>query len=166
MKQVQTEFTGANNGAAERQERMNNRRIVGKGGLGSFVTEAFLSTGATVVGVSRSIQARDFSHPEFYAMPAELSSGDAALKLSTVWSPRFGRIDPRGWHVLRPEQTSPLAKRALRPIQKPTRVLQEIIAKGRTAMVALNGLMLLRGGVPNIIDSQIIGAVGVIRDMT
>ena len=45
-----------------------------KGGLGSFVTEAFLGAGATVVGVSRSIQPADFSHPEFYAMPAELSS--------------------------------------------------------------------------------------------
>ena len=44
-----------------------------KGGLGSFVTEAFLAAGAKVVGVSRSIQASDFAHPEFTAMPAELS---------------------------------------------------------------------------------------------
>ena len=46
-----------------------------KGGLGSFVTEAFLAAGAKVVGVSRSIQASDFGHPEFTAMAAELSSG-------------------------------------------------------------------------------------------
>ena len=51
-----------------------------KGGLGSFVTEAFLAAGAEVVGVSRSIQASDFSHAGFTAMPAELSSGDAARK--------------------------------------------------------------------------------------
>jgi len=44
-----------------------------KGGLGSFVTEAFLAAGAKVVGVSRSIKAGDFSHPEFTAMAAELS---------------------------------------------------------------------------------------------
>ena len=52
-----------------------------KGGLGSFVTEAFLAA-AQVVGVSRSIQASDFSHPEFTAMAAELSSGEAARKLA------------------------------------------------------------------------------------
>jgi Short-chain alcohol dehydrogenase of unknown specificity len=34
-----------------------------KGGLGSFVTEAFLAAGAKVVGVSRSIQASDFFPP-------------------------------------------------------------------------------------------------------
>ena len=64
-----------------------------KGGLGSFVTEAFLAAGAKVVGVSRSIQASDFSHPEFTAMPAELSSGDAARQLAGDVIARFGRID-------------------------------------------------------------------------
>src|SRR5690242_5855261 len=64
-----------------------------KGGLGSFVTEAFLAAGAKVIGVSRSIQTGDFSHPEFVAMPAELSSGDAAQKLAADVVARFGRID-------------------------------------------------------------------------
>jgi NAD(P)-dependent dehydrogenase (short-subunit alcohol dehydrogenase family) len=43
-----------------------------KGGLGSFITQAFLAAGAKVVGVSRSIQASDFPHPGFAAVPAEL----------------------------------------------------------------------------------------------
>jgi NAD(P)-dependent dehydrogenase (short-subunit alcohol dehydrogenase family) len=64
-----------------------------KGGLGSFVTEAFLAGGAKVIGVSRSIQASDFSHPEFTAMPAELSSGETARKLVEELVVRFGRID-------------------------------------------------------------------------
>lgn len=64
-----------------------------KGGLGSFVTEAFLAAGAKVIGVSRSIQATDFQHPEFTAMPAELSSGDAARKLAADAVARFGKID-------------------------------------------------------------------------
>ena len=63
-----------------------------KGGLGSFVTEAFLAAGAKVVGVSRSIQASDFAHPEFTAMAAELSSGEAANLAEEVVA-RFGRID-------------------------------------------------------------------------
>jgi len=60
-----------------------------KGGLGGFVTAAFLEAGATVIGVSRSIQASDFPHPRFTAMPAELSSGDAAHHLVH----KVGRID-------------------------------------------------------------------------
>src|SRR5437762_14305034 len=64
-----------------------------KGGLGSVVTEAFLAAGARVVGVSRSIQATDFPHPEFTAMPAELSTGESARKLAGDVVTRFGRID-------------------------------------------------------------------------
>ena len=43
--------------------------------------------------MSRSIQASDFSHPEFTAMAAELSSGEAASKLVEEIVARFGRID-------------------------------------------------------------------------
>lgn len=64
-----------------------------KGGLGSFVTQEFLEAGAKVVGVSRSIQATDFAHPEFVAMPTELSSGEAARKLTGDVIAKFGRID-------------------------------------------------------------------------
>src|SRR5690348_10903311 len=42
--------------------------------------------------------------------------------------------------------------------QKPTRVFEEIIAKGRTAMVALNDFTPLQGGVPITVDGQIVGA--------
>ena len=45
--------------------------------------------------------------------------------------------------------------------QKPTRVFEDIIGKGRTAMVALNDFTPLQGGVPITIDGQIVGAVGV-----
>jgi NAD(P)-dependent dehydrogenase (short-subunit alcohol dehydrogenase family) len=64
-----------------------------KGGLGSFVTEAFLAAGAKVVGVSRSIRPADFTHPEFTAMPAEISSGEAARTVAEQIVAQFGRID-------------------------------------------------------------------------
>ena len=64
-----------------------------KGGLGSFVTEAFLQAGAAVVGVSRSIQASDFPNPQFTAIPAELSGGEAARQLAAAVVERFGKID-------------------------------------------------------------------------
>src|SRR6266481_5501700 len=45
--------------------------------------------------------------------------------------------------------------------QKPTRVFEEIIGKGRTAMVALNDFTPLQGGVPIAVDGEVVGAVGV-----
>ncbi|MGH9656911.1 MAG: SDR family NAD(P)-dependent oxidoreductase [Bryobacteraceae bacterium] len=62
-----------------------------KGGLGTFVTQAFLDAGANVVGVSRSIQAADFPSPRFTAMPAELARGEIDIAGGVV--ARFGRID-------------------------------------------------------------------------
>src|SRR3954469_17709860 len=64
-----------------------------KGGLGGSVTEAFLAAGATVVGVSRSIQLSDFPNPRFTAMSAELLNGEAARQLASNVVAKFGRID-------------------------------------------------------------------------
>jgi NAD(P)-dependent dehydrogenase (short-subunit alcohol dehydrogenase family) len=64
-----------------------------KGGLGTFVTEALLAAGARVAGVSRSIRESDFSHPDFIAVPAALSSGDAACSVVERVIEQFGRVD-------------------------------------------------------------------------
>jgi glc operon protein GlcG len=45
--------------------------------------------------------------------------------------------------------------------KKPTRVFEDIVGKGRTAMVALNDFTPLQGGVPISVDGDIVGAVGV-----
>lgn len=64
-----------------------------KGGLGTFVTNAFLDAGAGVAGVSRSIAASDFDHPCFAAIPAELSSRAAGDTVMGNAIARFGRVD-------------------------------------------------------------------------
>src|SRR5690242_17849995 len=63
------------------------------GGLGTFVTQACLDAGATVFGISRSISDTDFAHPSFHAIPAELSSSEAAQKVVDRVVADFGRID-------------------------------------------------------------------------
>jgi hypothetical protein len=84
--------------------RMNRRLFLGnsagnrphhrpEGGLGSFGSEAFLAAGAKSGGVSRSIRQENFAHPVFWAMAAELRSGDAARPIAWEVSARFGRID-------------------------------------------------------------------------
>lgn len=63
------------------------------GGLGTYVTQAFLDAGATVTGTSRKIQQSDFSGPSFSAMPAELSTREGAKVLMDKVVARFGRLD-------------------------------------------------------------------------
>src|SRR5216683_3660652 len=63
-----------------------------KGGLGTFVTNSFLQSGARVFGVSRSIADSDFSHP-FSAISAALSDADRARQLVDAVVDKAGRID-------------------------------------------------------------------------
>jgi len=45
--------------------------------------------------------------------------------------------------------------------KKPTKVFEDIIKNGRTPMVALNDFTPLQGGVPVLVDGEVIGGVGV-----
>jgi glc operon protein GlcG len=45
--------------------------------------------------------------------------------------------------------------------RKPTRVFEEIVNKGRTAMVALPDFTPLQGGVPILVGDEVVGALGV-----
>src|SRR5712675_3447206 len=63
------------------------------GGLGTYVTQAFLDAGATVVGTSRKIQQSDFNNPNFTALPAEISTREGAQSLVDQVVARFGRLD-------------------------------------------------------------------------
>ncbi len=64
-----------------------------KGGLGEAVTPAFLSAGATVIGMARSIAAADFPSNRFTPMPVNLTDAEAAHKAVDEVIARFGRID-------------------------------------------------------------------------
>lgn len=76
---------------------MSENRVVlitgAKGGLGSFVTEAFLSAGDTVIGTSKSIQASDFPNPRFVAIASDLTDAVSAGQLVESVIQRFQRID-------------------------------------------------------------------------
>jgi glc operon protein GlcG len=45
--------------------------------------------------------------------------------------------------------------------KKPTRFFEELINKGRTAMTAVEGFTPLIGGIPIVIDGQVVGGIGV-----
>lgn len=63
------------------------------GGLGSYVTQAFLDANATVIGTSRKIQQSDFNNPNFTALAAEISTRERAKTLVDQVVARFGRLD-------------------------------------------------------------------------
>lgn len=63
------------------------------GGLGAFVTRAFLEAGATVVGVSRKIQQSEFDSSAFTALPAEISTAAGAKAMVESLANKFGRLD-------------------------------------------------------------------------
>jgi len=75
---------------------MNNKVVLitgAKGGLGSFVTQRFLATGATVVGTSRSISQANFPEANFVALPVDFTKAGAAGKVVESVVSRFGRLD-------------------------------------------------------------------------
>ena len=75
---------------------MKNKSILitgANGALGTYVTQAFLDAGARVAGASRRIQGSEFPSPNFRAMPAEISTLDAARGLVASVVTDFGRID-------------------------------------------------------------------------
>jgi|SRR5215469_10255437 len=63
------------------------------GGLGTYITQAFLDTGATVVGSSRKIQQSDFAKSNFVAIPAELSERPSVNALIETVLRRFDKLD-------------------------------------------------------------------------
>lgn len=63
------------------------------GGLGAYVTQAFLDAGAIVVGTSRTVQQADFDNPNFTALAAEISTREGAKTLLDQVVARFRKLD-------------------------------------------------------------------------
>lgn len=64
-----------------------------QGGLGTYVTQAFLAAGAQVIGSSRHIDDSAFPHPHFTGIPADLTKPEDANHLAAVAIQRFQKID-------------------------------------------------------------------------
>jgi NAD(P)-dependent dehydrogenase (short-subunit alcohol dehydrogenase family) len=63
------------------------------GGLGTYVTQALLDAGATVVGLSRKIQQSEFNSPNFTALPGEISTAAGAKAAVDSLVSFFGKLD-------------------------------------------------------------------------
>jgi len=63
------------------------------GGLGTFVTQAFINQGAVVIGASRSISPQGFTHSNFSPLAVDLTQGDSARNAVDFVIQRFGKLD-------------------------------------------------------------------------
>jgi NAD(P)-dependent dehydrogenase (short-subunit alcohol dehydrogenase family) len=63
------------------------------GGLGAFVTKAFLDAGARVIGVSLSVSGADVSGERLTAIAANLANGVEVKKLVDQAVAKWGRLD-------------------------------------------------------------------------
>ncbi len=90
-------FCGQRNLMAMRSDQSMKGKVVlvtgANGGLGTYVTQAFLDAGATVVGTSRKIQQSDFNNPNFTALAAEISTPEGAKTLVDQVVAGFGKLD-------------------------------------------------------------------------
>lgn len=83
-------------------------------------------------------------------------------------------VDDAGWLILlvRMDKAPMLASIELAPAKarsaaiyrKPTQMLEEAINKGRIAAVTAPGFVQMQGGLPLMIDGDIVGAIGVSAD--
>ena len=63
------------------------------GGLGTYVTQAMLDAGFTVIGLAPRIKQSDFTHPNFTMLPASLDTQEVARKAVDEVLKKFGKID-------------------------------------------------------------------------
>ena len=63
------------------------------GGLGTYVTQALLDAGATVIGLARKIEQSQFNHANFTPLPAEISTASGAKAAVDSLVARFGKLD-------------------------------------------------------------------------
>jgi glc operon protein GlcG len=83
-------------------------------------------------------------------------------------------VDDGGWLIalermdnapmLASVELAPAKARAAAAFRKPTQALEEAINHGRTAAVTAPGFVQMQGGLPLVLDGQVVGAIGVSAD--
>jgi glc operon protein GlcG len=81
---------------------------------------------------------------------AVVDDGGHLLYLQRIDGTQTGSIDV----AIQKARTSQAFKR-------PTKVFEDAIAGGRNALIALHGALPLEGGLPIMVDGQLVGAIGV-----
>jgi glc operon protein GlcG len=98
-----------------------------------------------------------------------LAAGEAEARKNN-WNVAIAIVDANGDLIMfqKLDETQPGSiaisqgkARTAALFKRPTKALEEMIAGGKTAFLAVDGIVPLQGGVPVVADGKVIGAVGV-----
>jgi uncharacterized protein GlcG (DUF336 family) len=98
-----------------------------------------------------------------------MAAAEAEAKKNN-WNVAIAIVDAAGnllmFHKLDETQTGSIAvamgkARTAAAFKRPTKAMEEMISGGRSVFLALDGLTPIQGGLPVIVDGQLLGAVGV-----
>ena len=80
-----------------------------------------------------------------------------------VVNPQAGLIHFRCMDGTQPgsQQVAIEKARTAANFKRPTKALEEALVAGRTGLLSMPGIITLEGGVPVIVDEQIVGAIGI-----
>lgn len=99
-----------------------------------------------------------------------LAAAGEAEALRRGWTVAIAVVDPAGGLILfhcldgtqpASQDVAVLKARTAARWKRPTKALEDAVAGGRHALLSLEGVVLLEGGVPVVVDGQVAGAVGV-----
>lgn len=138
---------------------------------GAMIKAAFASVFLLALVVSSPARAQ--------LLPAQTLSLQAAKTMAAAaeakarendWNVAIAIVDAAGELILfhRLDQTQPASldiaigkARTAARFRRPTKVLEDAVAGGRTVLLALDDVLPLEGGLPIVVDGRVIGAVGV-----
>lgn len=100
----------------------------------------------------------------------ELSAAAEAEAVKNNWNVVIAIVDDGGrlMHLVRRDGTQygsievaqDKARTAI-AFRRPTKAFEDVVAGGRTAILGLNGATPIEGGLPIVVDGEMIGAIGV-----
>lgn len=96
------------------------------------------------------------------AAEAEARARDWTVAIAVV-NPQAGLIHFRCMDGTQPgsQQVAIEKARTAANFKRPTKALEDALTAGRTGLLSMPGIITLEGGVPVIVDDQIVGAIGI-----
>jgi len=125
---------------------------------------------ALVLSMSTMAQAPSYGPGINIATAKKIAAGALAEAQKNKWNVAVAIVDNHGmllyYEMMDDTQTSSAViaiekARSAAMFRRPTRVMEDVVNKGRPAFLGIPGATPITGGLPIVVDGKIIGAVGV-----
>ena len=100
----------------------------------------------------------------------KLASGAVAEANKNSWKVAIAIVDPHGflkyYEMMDDTQTASATisvekARTAAMFRRPTKMMEDMISGGRTAVLGLKGALPVEGGLPILVDGKVIGGIGI-----